>query len=79
MATWVLILSIIRGPTLRTYHWALLLECGILGLWVCPTIAASNITQETPQKPPPTSTIVTVVFIAINMSVSPSARQLLRC
>jgi hypothetical protein len=56
----------VRGMELRTYHWALLLELGILGLWIPPLNAILNIMEQRPEGPEKQDT-ATVFFIACNM------------
>ncbi|KAI6756719.1 hypothetical protein HG530_011317 [Fusarium avenaceum] len=66
MACWVFCLNMVRGTELRTYHWALLLELGILGLWIPPLLAILNIMEKRPEGPEKKDT-ATVFFITCNI------------
>lgn len=36
VAIWAALLSLLRGHRLRTYHWSLICELAITGLWIPP-------------------------------------------
>ncbi|KAF5012174.1 hypothetical protein FDECE_1764 [Fusarium decemcellulare] len=67
MGIWVFILTLVRNLELRTYHWALILELGILALWSPPLKTIVDNTRETPGKLSKAD-IATISFIAINMA-----------
>ncbi|KIL85728.1 hypothetical protein FAVG1_11223 [Fusarium avenaceum] len=52
----------------ETYHWALLLELGILGLWIPTLLAILNIMEKRPEGPEKKDT-ATVFFIVCNISI----------
>lgn len=66
MACWVFCLSMVRGTELRTYHWSLLLEMGILGLWIPPLTGVVR-TMEKGSEGVRAADIATIFFIACNM------------
>jgi hypothetical protein len=63
---WCLAILILRGTTLRTYHWAFLLEITILGLWILPVYEISKQIQTNPE-PPAQTAVVTLAFCLLNM------------
>lgn len=70
MAFWPLILINIRSPvTDRTYLISAALEASLLGLWIPPTYAISNIvaSSATVRK----ATVATLAFCGINLYVAP--------
>ncbi|KAK1761547.1 hypothetical protein QBC47DRAFT_31179 [Echria macrotheca] len=65
---WVcLVLIIFRGNKHRTYHWTLLFESAILGLWVPPVYHIASQIGQLGDEPLPRSTIVALVFFAFNI------------
>ncbi|KAF5601830.1 uncharacterized protein FSUBG_8002 [Fusarium subglutinans] len=66
MACWVFYLSMVRGAELRTYHWSLLLEMGIFGLWIPPLTGVVR-TMGKGVEGVRAADIATVFFIACNM------------
>ncbi|KAL5619524.1 hypothetical protein FOVSG1_001746 [Fusarium oxysporum f. sp. vasinfectum] len=66
MACWVFCLSMVRGTELRTYHWSLLLEMGILGLWIPPLTGVVR-TMEKGSEGVRAADIATIFFIACNI------------
>ncbi|KAM5361742.1 hypothetical protein ACJZ2D_012915 [Fusarium nematophilum] len=66
MASWVFCLTMVRGLEMRTYHWSLILELGILALWIPPLYAIIGKMHETRQRPSKAD-IATIFFIACNM------------
>jgi hypothetical protein len=56
----------VRGTELRTYHWSLLLEMGILGLWIPPLTGVVR-TMEKRSEGVRAADIATIFFIACNM------------
>jgi hypothetical protein len=59
---------------LRTYHWSLLLETSILGLWIPPLSDVIRITTERGEGLQ-SSDIATVFFIGSNMQVFKTATE----
>lgn len=59
-------LNITRGVELRTYHWSLLLEMGVLGLWMPPMNGVITVMTQRAEGPY-RSDIATVFFISSNM------------
>ncbi|GKU00722.1 f-box protein [Fusarium langsethiae] len=72
MSGWVFSLNMVRGIELRTYHWSLLLEMGILGLWIPPLRDVISVMTQRDQGPQ-SSDIATVFFIGSNMQVFKTA------
>ncbi|CEI65393.1 hypothetical protein FVEN_g12852 [Fusarium venenatum] len=68
MSGWVFSLNMVRGIELRTYHWSLLLEMSILGLWIPPLSDVIRVMTERGEGPQ-SSDIATVFFIGSNMQV----------
>jgi hypothetical protein len=66
MSGWVFSLNMVRGIEVRTYHWSLLLEMGILGLWIPPLRDVISVMTQRGQGPQ-SSDIATVFFIGSNM------------
>ncbi|UZP34137.1 hypothetical protein NXS19_001953 [Fusarium pseudograminearum] len=66
MSCWVFSLNMVRGIELRTYHWSLLLEMSILGLWIPPLNDVIRIMTQRDQGVK-TSDIATVFFIGTNI------------
>lgn len=66
MSCWVFSLNMVRGIELRTYHWSLLLETSILGLWIPPLNDVVRVMMQRDQGVK-TSDIATVFFIGTNM------------
>ena len=66
MASWVFCLTLLRNVELRTYHWALILELGILGLWIPPLLTILGSAQNRPGRMSPAE-IATIFFVVSNM------------
>ncbi|KAF5966395.1 hypothetical protein FBULB1_11669 [Fusarium bulbicola] len=66
MACWVFCLSMVRGAEFRTYHWSLLLEMGIFGLWIPPLTGVVR-TMGKGTEGVRAADIAIVFFIACNM------------
>ncbi|KAL7943796.1 hypothetical protein V8C42DRAFT_328468 [Trichoderma barbatum] len=71
VAFWALILGMLRGAKMRTYHWSMLMEVIILALWIPPTYALIDgeiVHRATSSLHVPLRvTIVILVFVALNM------------
>lgn len=63
MAFWAFSLTVLRGPSIRTYHWAFLVELAILALWIPPVYSISRHMADHSSR----STDVTLAFIGFNM------------
>lgn len=63
---WALLLTLVRGSRLRTFHWSVLLEVIILALWVPPTFALATIIRS-PSSRSPGPPIMTLALVGINM------------
>ncbi|KAJ4222243.1 hypothetical protein NW759_006665 [Fusarium solani] len=66
MASWVFCLTLLRNVELRTYHWTLILELGILGLWIPPLLTILGSAQNRPGRPSPAD-VATIFFVASNI------------
>ncbi|KAI8724554.1 F-box domain-containing protein [Fusarium sp. LHS14.1] len=66
MASWVFCLTLLRNVELRTYHWALILELGILGLWIPPLLTILGSAQNRPGSMSPAE-IATIFFVVSNI------------
>ncbi|RSL67239.1 hypothetical protein CEP54_003302 [Fusarium duplospermum] len=66
MASWVFFLTLFRGVELRTYHWTLILEFGILGLWIPPLLTILGSAQVRPDRPSPAD-VATIFFVVGNI------------
>ncbi|RTE71779.1 hypothetical protein BHE90_013819 [Fusarium euwallaceae] len=66
MASWVFCLTLLRNVELRTYHWTLILELGILGLWIPPLLTILGSAQDRPGRPSPAD-VATIFFVVSNI------------
>ncbi|KAI8683586.1 F-box domain-containing protein [Fusarium keratoplasticum] len=66
MASWVFCLTLLRNVELRTYHWTLILELGILGLWIPPLLTILGSAQNRPGRPSPAD-VATIFFVVSNI------------
>ncbi|KAF4977552.1 hypothetical protein FZEAL_5923 [Fusarium zealandicum] len=66
MGAWVFCLTMVRSVQLRTYHWALILELGILVLWIPPMYAIIREARHEPARPSKAD-IATLFFVACNI------------
>ncbi|RGP60300.1 hypothetical protein FLONG3_10929 [Fusarium longipes] len=66
MSGWIFCLTVVRGIEMRTYHWSLLLETSVLGLWMPPLHDVIRVMTQRAEGPQRTD-IATVFFIGSNI------------
>ncbi|KAL7956978.1 hypothetical protein V8C34DRAFT_287242 [Trichoderma compactum] len=73
MAFWTSILNLVRGYSMRTYHWSMLTELFILALWILPmyeVVDKAIVNRSTSElHVSPSATYATLAFIALNIMV----------